>query len=341
MPQEIRVWEVNEKNELSPIKSSQIEEEKELEKWLENKVSVIDENLLVIGRQVKTGYGKTIDLLCIDRPGNLVVVELKKGKTPREVTTQALDYASWVKDLDFEQIKDIASKYFEQIKPKGSLEDAFKEKFGDKLPETLNLEHRSLIVAERMDAATERIVRYLSEFGVPINVATVQYFKDKNLLTRVFLVDPIVAQEKAQASSKRRKGYTTLRELSAKAKESGVEALYEQLREGIREIERFGYEAYYSRPNNLRCHIRNSDGKTRTVMYIDVSPSDPKGELKFHIYPTRFSDLWDIDVGRMKNLLPRKSLEVEKEDGEDVVKGTFRTKEEVDNFLGGLRRASI
>ena len=55
---------------------------------------MLDPDLLVIGRQVPTGFGGTVDLLCLDPTGALVVVELKKGKTPREVTAQALDYAS-------------------------------------------------------------------------------------------------------------------------------------------------------------------------------------------------------------------------------------------------------
>ena len=44
----------------------------------------------------------------------------------------------------------------------------------------LNQGHRSLIVAESVDASTDRIVRCLAEIGVPINVATVQRFEDAN-----------------------------------------------------------------------------------------------------------------------------------------------------------------
>ena len=31
-----------------------------------------------------------------------MVVELKRGQTPRDVTSKALEYSSWVKDLDFD-----------------------------------------------------------------------------------------------------------------------------------------------------------------------------------------------------------------------------------------------
>ena len=347
MPQEIRVWEVNEKNELSPIKSGQISLEDMLENWLTKNISVLDENLLVIGRQVKTDYDKFIDLLCIDRAGNLVVVELKRGKTPREVTTQALDYASWVKDLDAERINNIAKKYTGK-----ELAVAFSERFDEKLPETLNLEHRSLIVAERMDAATERIVHYLSGFSVPINIATVQYFKDKNLLARVFLVDPEVAQKKAQATSKRRKGYVTINELLETADKHGVGKLCRRLRNNIKEIDNIGHEASYSRPNTLRFYHKDRDGKTLTVMFIDFSDSEQskQKELNFLIHASRFNRLVGISKEKMENLLPASRQEANEEirkwknssdDEKNCAvgfKGAFRTLEEVDEFIDGWKK---
>jgi RecB family endonuclease NucS len=66
---------------------------------MSDNVSVLvpdDSGLLAIGRQVRTVFGGRIDLLCINGDGDLVIVEPKCDKTPREITAQALDYASWV-----------------------------------------------------------------------------------------------------------------------------------------------------------------------------------------------------------------------------------------------------
>lgn len=339
----IRMWDVTGSNSPEEIKSDQISREDRLENWLENDISMLDENLLVIGRQVRTDYGGEIDLLCIDKDGYLVVVELKRGKTPREVTAQALDYASWVKDLGREQIEQIASNY---LKPDGSLEEAFHKKFGEELPGNLNEKHRSLIVAESMDPATERIVHYLSEMRVPVNVATVQYFKvnGRELLAHVFLVDPEVAEARAES---KRPGYTTLGDLSAKAKDSGVASLYEYLR-SVPKIPGLGYEASYARywTNNLRYHITNDNG-SRTVMFINVAPSDPTNGLKFHIYATRFNELWRISVETIKDLSPEKTEEVtevnkkrvsaeEEKAGAVVFTGAFSNKNEIRRFFDGL-----
>ena len=49
-----------------------------------------------------------------------------------------------------------------------------------KIPGLMTLVSDTLVVAESVDASTDRIVRYLAEMEVPINVATVQHFEDAN-----------------------------------------------------------------------------------------------------------------------------------------------------------------
>ena len=219
--QKIRLWEITSDQKLAEMATNQILLEERLEDWLENDISVLDDRLLVIGRQVNTSFGGTIDLLCLDNSGDTVVIELKKGRTPREVIAQALDYAYWVKDLTYQQLSDIAGEYFgEEI----SLASKFHQKFGEDLPGELNLNHRSLVVAEEIDPNTERIVRYLSDINVPINVATVQHFRDKDgreILAQVYLIEPEVAESKSQSRSKRTYRHT-LTELQDMADESEI-----------------------------------------------------------------------------------------------------------------------
>ena len=95
-----------------------------MEDWLANDISLLDPNLLVIGRQVYTDFGKVMDLLCLDKVGDTVVVELKKGQTPRETAAQGLEYAFWVKDLSHERITEIADEYLSKV-GSGSLAEAF------------------------------------------------------------------------------------------------------------------------------------------------------------------------------------------------------------------------
>lgn len=230
--QEVRLWEVVNEDSLREISASQIAFEVRLEEWLAKDISVLDPNLLVIGRQVRTDYGGYIDLLCLDNQGNVVVVELKRGQTPRDTAAQALDYSSWVKGLSHEEITRIAREYIHSVRS-CSLEDAFEQSFEEKLPEELNGSHRSLIVAESIDAATERIIRYLSDMNVPINVATVQHFTDsdgRKFLAQVYLIEPGTKPPPGAGRGQ------TLAGLEELAKRNGLGELYSQVRAGVRGI---------------------------------------------------------------------------------------------------------
>ena len=88
MPIEVGIWRMDDTPKR--IDFSIMETEKRLEETLVNDISILDTNLLLIGRQVPTDYGKFIDLLAMDREGNLVVIELEKDRTPREVVAQLL-----------------------------------------------------------------------------------------------------------------------------------------------------------------------------------------------------------------------------------------------------------
>ena len=130
MPQDVKIWDITGENTLTELHTSKLEQEEILERWLERDISILSDDLLVIGRQVTTDFGGAMDLLCLDSSGDLVIVELKRDKTPRDITAQVLDYASWVQDLSNEAITDIADDYLGE---KGPLEKAYRDRFGDPL----------------------------------------------------------------------------------------------------------------------------------------------------------------------------------------------------------------
>jgi hypothetical protein len=189
------VWRVD--NGVSIIKPSSMDTEKRLEKILVDDISIASPDWLLIGRQVPTAFGSIIDLLAIDRNGNLVVMELKKGRTPREVIAQVLDYGSWVRTLDETDIAEIFERFVQREKRDSlsiSLNDAFCKRFGvQDIPESLNESHHLVIVASEMDDSSERIVSYLSEHhGLQINAVFFRVYRDgdREYLTRVWFKDP-------------------------------------------------------------------------------------------------------------------------------------------------------
>ena len=345
MPQQVRMWEITPQDSLVEIASPGIDLEKRLESWLESDISMLDPNLLVIGRQVRTPFSGIIDLLCLDFDGGLVVVELKRDQTPRDVTAQVLDYASWVKNLRDDEIRGIADGY---LNPRGSfLEAAFATKFEQPLPDPLNESHRSLIVAASTDAATERIVRYLSDLHVPINVVTVQYFQGddgREMLAQVFLVEPEEAQAKSQRDSKRRT-YSTTAEMSAMAVAQGVGEMYEKLRSDAPKPLKNSQNGKTSQRFYARL-----DGGEPAIFTVDLGRSNQADGLAFRLNGNRLVKLFGLSPDNLYAILPQGVEEMLPSDWQGAteeeiadwhgLRGYFRTVEEVGKFLNGLRAAA-
>lgn len=185
MPIEMGLWRIDGERPLR-LTPTQLPTEKSLEDFLAQDPSLLGERLLVIGRQVPTKQGKFIDLLAIDAEGCIHVLELKRDKTPREVVAQVLDYGQWVSTLERDDIRAIAEAHLGQ-----PFSVAFDDVFGDSLPEDINAARKLVIVATQLDDSSERIVRYLREFGVPINAIFFAHLEDegRRYLARSWLVE--------------------------------------------------------------------------------------------------------------------------------------------------------
>jgi len=207
MPLELGVWRID--RELQRLNVTSLEQEKRLEDFLAQDISIASPYWMVIGRQVATDYGKFIDLLAIDKDGNLVVIELKKNITYRDIVGQLLDYGSWVKNLDADDISQIFQDYQVKYHPQRkelSLDTAFCEYFNlDQMPEELNENHQLVIVASSLDESTERVVNYLSEeHSVPINAIFFRIFRDgdREYLSSLWFIDPTIPSPPVKGEDK-------------------------------------------------------------------------------------------------------------------------------------------
>jgi hypothetical protein len=194
MPIRSAIWKVGPKPE--QLTESALANESLLEEMIVTTPRLLSEEWMLIGRQEDTSFGGRIDLLALAPDGSLVLIELKRDRTPRDVVAQTLDYGSWVEKLRAEDIAAIYSRFA----PGCSLAQDFRQRFGQELDEeTLNQSHQMIIVAASLDDSTERIVAYLSERDIPINVLCFQIFQHgtEQLLSRAWLLDPVHAQANA------------------------------------------------------------------------------------------------------------------------------------------------
>src|SRR5437660_120441 len=108
MPIRNAIWTVGPKP--LPLAEARLPTEKVLEDMIVAAPRILSDEWMLIGRQERTGSG-VIDLLAVAPDGTLVLIELKRDRTPREVVAQAIDYAVWVEELKAEEIAAIYGRF--------------------------------------------------------------------------------------------------------------------------------------------------------------------------------------------------------------------------------------
>lgn len=99
-----------------------LRERDHLQEWLVHQPDALGEELLIIQKEFD-GFDETrerLDLLALDKGGNLVVIENKLDDSGRDVTWQALKYTAYVSGLSKLQIVEIYQQYLDRFGEGGS-----------------------------------------------------------------------------------------------------------------------------------------------------------------------------------------------------------------------------
>jgi hypothetical protein len=109
-----------------------VREREHLQEWLVHQPDALGEDLLIIQKEFD-GFDETrerLDLLALDKTGNLVVIENKLDDSGRDVTWQALKYTAYVSGLKKTQIIDIYQQYLNRYEGGGSATARIREFLG-------------------------------------------------------------------------------------------------------------------------------------------------------------------------------------------------------------------
>ena len=195
----IKTWEIiqGELNEVNTSLAKNNKKEKDdLEKWIKTNPKILGDDILIFGEQVRTKSGP-LDFIGIDNTGNLVIVELKRDKSARDVLAQAIDYASAVADWDKDKLNEICLGFSEN-----TLEDYIAKNFGNVELKDLeiNKAQRLLLVGFSIDEALSRMVEWLSsKYDLGINAIILNYTvtsSGNELLSRTVIIPEEVEKEK-------------------------------------------------------------------------------------------------------------------------------------------------
>lgn len=181
-----------------------VHQEKVLEEWLESNPDGIveDGKLLIVGRQVTTNLGSTIDLLALDREGDVVVIELKRDRTPRETLAQALEYASFAEALSAEELEVILGQYLNEESVR--LAEYHRQYFALEPDEAVsfNKDQRIVVVGQRITDEVKQTSSFLRGKGLRVTCLEFSYF-ESNCGLRLLSHDIVVGGEPKKISKVR------------------------------------------------------------------------------------------------------------------------------------------
>ena len=173
-------------NRISPLEVKRFSdlgftERKHLQEWLENYPQALTQSdgdeLLIIQKEFD-GFDDTrerLDLLAIDREGNLVIIENKLDDSGRDVVWQALKYASYCANLKKQQVVEIFQRYLNQKAQSEGAEPANAERVLLEFLQADDLQsvqlntlksQRLILVAAHYRKEVTNTVLWLSQFGV-------------------------------------------------------------------------------------------------------------------------------------------------------------------------------
>jgi len=149
-------------------------ERQDLAKWVEQYPAILGEELLIITSEYDR-FDKTnerLDLLALDKDGNLVVIELKRDDSGKNVDLQAIKYAAYCSTLSLADLVDMYLKYQKQKGFELTLEAAqaaILEFIENDDFEELNDRPRIILVAKEFRPEVTASVLWLRKFALDVS----------------------------------------------------------------------------------------------------------------------------------------------------------------------------
>lgn len=167
----------------STFSDLELEETKHLEQWLIETPEILEEEIKIITNQFVLPSNIRLDVLAIDRRGNLVIIEVKKDSSTKHMDWQTIKYASYCSFLQPTKIIELLSEY-EEIsieEAKSSLVSYLEvsdAEESDSLISLINKDQRLILVAKDFEDDVLSSCSWLINKNLNIKCITLKPFTD-------------------------------------------------------------------------------------------------------------------------------------------------------------------
>jgi Domain of unknown function (DUF4268) len=177
---------INRISKIRPAKFKELgfTERANLQEWIANLPTCLNEELLIIQKEFAqfNDTKERLDLLALDKQGNLVVIENKLDDTGKDVTWQVLKYASYCSTLTPTQIVNIFNDYLDRNGNTETAEDILTEFFSTQdFREKLNngASQRIIMVGGEFPKEVTSTAMWLLNYGLRIQCFKATAYEDE------------------------------------------------------------------------------------------------------------------------------------------------------------------
>jgi CRISPR/Cas system-associated endoribonuclease Cas2 len=217
--------------------SENLLERYDIQEWIEKTPDILGEDFLIIGKELLLLSGSRLDLLAIDKNARLVIIELKRDESGKDVDWQAIKYTSYCSNF---LVEEIISHYASYLNSDEEEAKARIDEFIDEELEILNHSQRIILVSKEYHSDVISAVLWLRDYGVDIECLRLKPFLDDSgelfvqpdkIIPLPEAKDYIIKKEKKQKEIKKAQGSFN--------KGKVVEAAYVAINKGTFKIERY------------------------------------------------------------------------------------------------------
>ncbi len=178
------------------FREESIQERQTLQRLLRDQIEIISPDTMVLAEE----YGdwedsrRRIDLLCLDRSGRLVVVELKRTEDGGHMELQAVRYAAMVSKMTFASAVQAHKAYLEKRGFEGDAEERLLEFLGWEEPNEEDFANEVAIVLASQEFSKEltTTVIWLGEHDIDVRCVRLKpYRNDDQILLDVQQIFPL------------------------------------------------------------------------------------------------------------------------------------------------------
>ena len=266
---------------LSPTQFStlKLRERYDIEEWIEKTPEILDEELLIIYKELILPSGIRLDLLAIDKKANLVIIELKRDDSGTDVEWQAIKYTSYCSNFLQEDIFKYYAKYLQSDEDEAQLKI---EEFIEEEIASLNEKQRMILVSKEFHSDVISAVLWLRDYEIDIECVRLKLYLDQN--NQLFITpDLIIPLPEA-------KDYIQKKESKQKEAKRSIKSSFSLERSNLpdNELEK-------RLINTLQ---RESDLTPRVIAFLEIISSEERIFTREEVSSKLFEKGIGVDIGQ-------------------------------------------